>query len=286
MVDYYQYGSSNRLSPEAPIPVVNLESEVVVPGGAGNVAMNLKSLGANITCLSCVGDDFWGDKLISILNENKICTKNIERRKGHITTFKQRVYCDDKQYSRIDNELFLENWKPKIKINYSNYDLIILSDYNKGIFSKNWFSPPEKINVIIDPKNINNHILNSSNIMTPNLDELSKISGQKIESSNSIVRAAKKLLVLYNMDFIIATRGADGLSIIGNDNYVEHIKPHSVNDPDVTGAGDTIVAVFSLVYTITKNVEHAATIANSAAASVVSQKGTTVVKFEDLERFF
>ena len=88
------------------------------------------------------------------------------------------------------------------------------------------------------------------------------------------------------MDFVIATRGADGLSIIGNENYVEHIKPHSVNDPDVTGAGDTIVAVFSLVYTITKNVSLAATIANSAAASVVSQKGTTVVKFEDLERFF
>lgn len=285
MVDYYQYGSSNRLSPEAPIPVVNLESEVVVPGGAGNVAMNLKSLGANITCLGCVGDDFWGNKLISVLKENKICTKNIEKRKGHITTLKQRVYCDDKQYSRVDNELFLANWKPKIKIDFSNYDLIILSDYNKGVFSENWFYPQEKTNVIIDPKNINNHILSSSNIMTPNLNELSKISGEKIESSNSIVRAAKKLLVSYNMDFIIATRGADGLSIIGNDNYVEHIKPHFVDDPDVTGAGDTIVAVFSLVYTITKNVVQAATIANSAAASVVSQKGTTVVKFEDLERF-
>jgi bifunctional ADP-heptose synthase (sugar kinase/adenylyltransferase) len=121
--------------------------------------------------------------------------------------------------------------------------------------------------------------------MTPNLNELSKISGEKIKSSNSIVRAAKKLLVSYNMDFIIATRGADGLSIIGNDNYVEHIKPHIIDDPDVTGAGDTIIAVFSLVYTITKNVVQAATIANSAAASVVSQKGTTVVKFEDLERF-
>jgi len=144
MVDYYQYGSSNRLSPEAPIPVVNLESEVVVPGGAGNVAMNLKSLGANVTCLGCIGDDLWGDKLISVLKENKICTKNIEQRKGHITTLKQRVYCDDKQYSRVDSELFLADWKPKIKINYSNYDLIILSDYNKGIFSENWFSPQEK----------------------------------------------------------------------------------------------------------------------------------------------
>jgi len=121
--------------------------------------------------------------------------------------------------------------------------------------------------------------------MTPNLDELSKISGNKIKSSNSIIKAAKKLLVTYKMDFIIVTRGVDGLSIIGNDNFIEHIKPHSVNNPDVTGAGDTVVAVFSLVYTVTKNVTYAATIANSAAATVVSQRGTIVIKFEDLEKF-
>ena len=125
MVDYYQFGSSARLSPEAPIPVINLEKESIVPGGAGNVAMNLSSLGMNVTCLGCIGKDVWGDKLLSILNEKKITTKYIEQKKNQITTLKQRVYCNNKQQSRIDHESILDNWTPKNTVRYSDYDLVI-----------------------------------------------------------------------------------------------------------------------------------------------------------------
>ena len=285
MVDYYQYGSSNRLSPEAPIPVVNLEKEVIVPGGAGNVAMNLRSLGLDVTCLGFVGDDYWGNKLISILNENQICAKNIEQITGHLTTLKQRVYCDSKQQSRVDQESYLQDWEPKNKLDFNEFDFIILSDYNKGIFHKEWFSLDEKTNVVLDPKNINTHILNSSSIITPNIYELSKISDEVIDSEDTLVKASQKLLSNFNLNYILVTRGEKGITLVGKNNFVEHIKPHFVKNPDVTGAGDTIVAVFSSIYFLTNDVKYAAFIANLAASIVVNKKGTSVIQLEELKKF-
>ncbi len=285
MVDYYQFGSSARFSPEAPIPVINLEKELIVPGGAGNVAMNLRSLGMHVTCLGCIGEDKWGNKLISILNEKKISTKYIEQKKNHITTLKQRVYCNNKQQSRVDHEAILDNWTPKNAVKYSDYDLVILSDYNKGVFSKKWFEPSCNDFVILDPKTLKKHLLSSVNIITPNLNELSILSAQELNSDQSIIRAAQKLLLEYSLDYILVTRGEDGLLVIGKNDFVKYIDPNLVKSPDVTGAGDTVVSVFSTLYLTTNDIIYSASVANKAAAKVVARKGTSVVDLEDLKSF-
>ncbi|SVD15003.1 uncharacterized protein METZ01_LOCUS367857, partial [marine metagenome] len=137
MIDHYIIGTSNRMSPEAPVPVVIPEQEYSIPGGAGNVAMNLSLMGANVTCVGCIGDDNWGKKLISILKNEGINIEAINIINNHPTTLKQRIYSDGKQVARLDTEKII-NWQPdsEMKHDYNDYDIIILSDYNKGVLNE------------------------------------------------------------------------------------------------------------------------------------------------------
>ena len=127
MVDHYIIGTSNRMSPEAPVPVVTPEKEYSIPGGAGNVAMNLCLMEADVTCIGCIGNDSWGKKLISILENEGINIENIEIIDNHPTTLKQRIYSDEKQVARLDTETII-NWQPasEMKHGYHDYDIIIL----------------------------------------------------------------------------------------------------------------------------------------------------------------
>lgn len=282
MVDHYFFGTSNRLSPEAPIPVVNLEDEVITPGGAGNVAMNLKSLGVNVTCLGCVGDDFFGKKLISIFEKNDINIEKIEILKDYKTTRKQRVYCDSKQQSRLDSEDLLFDWAPSEEINYDKFDLIILSDYNKGVFSSKWFDPGDK-DVVLDPKKLNINIFKESSIITPNISELSDLTNTDLKNKNMTVKAAHKLLKQYDLKYVITTLGDKGMIIVDHQGLVESIPSHNVKNPDVTGAGDTVLAIFSSIYAISKDVIFSAKVANLGASMVVAEKGTTQINLKNLE---
>ncbi len=285
MVDHYLFGSTNRFSPEAPIPVVNFENELIAPGGAGNVAMNLTSFGVSVTCVGCVGDDFLGKKLINILKENKINTKYIELNNEYQTTCKQRVYCGSVQQSRLDFEVFLSDWFPHKKIDYSNYDLIILSDYNKGIFNRNWFST-KNINVILDPKIYNSHIFKHSNIITPNIKELEDITNTKIEDTLSLENASRKLIEQFKLDHVVVTKGENGITIISDNEPIKNINAHKVSNPDVTGAGDTVVAALGSVYAKTGDIEKAVKIANAAAALAVQKKGTSKIKVDNIKDLF
>ena len=133
MIDHYIMGTSNRISPEAPVPVVVPQKEYSIPGGAGNVAMNLRAIGSNVTCLGTVGNDVWGKKLISTLKNEGVNIGGIDIIEKHSTTLKQRIYSDGKQVARLDTEKILE-WTPQISdYNLDNYDACIVSDYNKGV---------------------------------------------------------------------------------------------------------------------------------------------------------
>ncbi len=283
MIDHYIMGKSTRMSPEAPVPVIIPEIEYSIPGGAGNVAMNLASLGANITCLGFVGNDIWGEKLISILNRNKIDTKKIEVIDGHTTTLKKRIFSNNKQISRIDYEKIID-WEGSDinKTSYNDYDIIILSDYNKGALNRSWFKNPSSLKVIVDPKKEDFSHYKDANIITPNLSELEKASKIKITNDQILVRACKNLIKSNNLDYILAKKGARGMTLVGQDNFIKHIKPHKVKKPDVTGAGDTVISVFSLAFTVTKNIELSAKIANAAAAISVSKVGTSTVSLKEL----
>ena len=283
MIDHYIMGTSTRMSPEAPVPVVIREKDYSIPGGAGNVAMNLSSLGADVTCIGCIGNDIWGEKLLSILNNEFIKTEGIELIDDHPTTLKQRIYSDGKQVARLDTEKII-NWQPNAEVQ-QNYDIIILSDYNKGVLSNLWFDINNLENVIVDPKKDSFNHYRGANIITPNLNELKKASNIDIKDDKSIVDACNQLIRENNFNYIVAKKGDQGMTIIGKDNFVKHIKAHTVENPDVTGAGDTVISALSLAYAQTKDIELSAKIANAAAAIVVGKPGTATVTIDEINNY-
>lgn len=281
MIDYYFMGQSKRMSPEAPVPVVIKNEEYFRPGGAGNVAINLSSMGANVTCAGIVGNDKWGKELLNELKINKINTDNIEIIDNHITTLKKRIYSNGKQLARIDKEAYLE-WSIKNNFNYESYDAVVISDYNKGVINK------ININanlIIVDPKKEDFSLYKNAKIITPNLKELELASKNKIQNNESIIDSCNKLIQKNNFDYIVAKKGSDGMTIVGKDNFFKHIPAHFVEDPDVTGAGDTVIAVLSIAYAKTNDIEISAKIANMAAAISVSKPGTANVTVSDLMKY-
>ena len=301
MIDHYIFGVSNRMSPEAPVPVVKPEREYSIPGGAGNVAMNLSLLGADVTCVGTVGDDVWGQKLLSILNNEGINTELIEVIGQHLTTLKQRIYSNKKQVARLDTEKIKDyhpskEYHEKIENLILSSDVIILSDYNKGVISSGWWktSRLDLHQVFIDPKSDDFSIYKNkslsagdtkkSHILTPNLNELKRASNIDINDDKSIIDACNKLIKENSFEYIVVKKGSQGMTIVGNDNFVKHIEAHHVENPDVTGAGDTVISVLSLSYIQTKDIEISAKIANTAAAIVVGKPGTATVTVQEIEQ--
>lgn len=284
MIDNYTMGSSSRLSPEAPVPVIIPSSNYSTAGGAANVAMNMSSLGAQVSCAGAIGYDSWGEKLLSILDKEGIDTTNINKIKNFNTTLKQRIYSNGKQIARIDIEEILEQKCSFMDENFNNYDVIILSDYNKGALTTNWFQRPENAAVLLDPKKsfIN---FNQCDIITPNLNELKQLTGNNIISEEDIKESCKIILNKYNLKYIIAKRGDEGITIIGKNDYVNHLKAKFVETPDVTGAGDTVISSISLAFAVTKDIEKSAEFAINAAALAVSKPGTATVTIDEINNY-
>ena len=281
MIDHYIMGASTRISPEAPVPVVVPQEEYSIPGGAGNVAMNLSAMGADVTCLGTVGDDIWGKKLISILENEGININKIKIIQNHPTTLKQRIYSNGKQVARLDKERTIDFKSDFLAKNINNYDVCILSDYNKGVISDININTDM---VIVDPKKDDFSLYKNAHIITPNLNELQRATGVDIDNDQSIIDVCNQLIKENNFTYIIAKKGAEGIVIIGKDNFVKRIKPHHVDSPDVTGAGDTVISALSIAYAQTKDIEFSAKIANAAAAIVVGKLGTATVTISEVEK--
>ena len=282
MIDHYIIGTSNRMSPEAPVPVVIPKNEYSTPGGAGNVAMNLRSMGANVVCLGTVGDDVWGKKLISTLKNEDINVDNIDIIKNHPTTLKQRIYSDGKQVARLDTERILDSSLKILDHNLDYYDACIVSDYNKGVI--------KNINIdtnilIVDPKKDDFSCYKNAHIITPNLNELQKVTKIKISDTQSIIDACTELIKKNNFNYILAKRGAEGMTIVGKNNFVKHIEAHIVEDPDVTGAGDTVIAALAIAYAKTQDIELSAHFANNAAATAVNKSGTATITIDEINNY-
>ena len=282
MIDHYVTGTSNRMSPEAPVPVVIPKEEYSIPGGAGNVAMNLRAMGANVVCLGVVGDDIWGKVLLSTLKNEDINVDNIDIIKNHPTTLKQRIYSDGKQVARIDTEKILD-WRFKISdYTVDNYDACIVSDYNKGVIKD---TNIDTNILIVDPKKDDFSFYKKAHIITPNLNELQRATKIKIKDDQSIVDACNELIEKNNFNYIVAKRGAQGITVVGKNNFIKHIKAHSVENPDVTGAGDTVISALSIAYAKTQDIELSARFANNAAAAAVNKSGTATVTIEEINNY-
>ncbi len=293
MLDTYWWGNVNRISPEAPVPIVTLEKNELRLGGAANVALNLVSLGAHASLISVIGNDEDGRKLLELLSKENIDTKYVYQSSERITTNKTRVISRNQQMMRLDSEMssdittetelkllnlveeFIVNEKPSI---------IIFEDYNKGVLTQNVISKTielcKKNNILtaVDPKRKNFFNYKNVDIFKPNLAEVKESLNILFDDVNIEIlqNIHQKLVNKLNHNISFITLSEKG--IFFNDNQSSNIIPtHIRSIADVSGAGDTVIAVAALVYTATKNMQLAAEIANIAGGLVCEEVGTVAI---------
>lgn len=286
MLDKYSYGKSNRMSPEFPVPVVLQNKITYFAGGAGNVVQNLLRLNANVSCMGIIGNDFEGNILLKILNEKGANIKNLKFYPDNITTLKHRIISGGQQLLRIDSEKENKSINKKIFSNFlekeiDKFDIIILSDYNKGVIEKPYFNYKNH-NVIIDPKKSDFCFYKDANIITPNIYELQETTKIQLKSKKLIIDCCKKIIKNYNINHVVVKRGSKGMIVVSKDGNISEIAGHFVESPDVTGAGDTVIAVLSLAMYQTKDIKLSAKIANLAASMVVEKTATSTISPDEI----
>ena len=295
ILDRYIWGRVNRISPEAPVPIVEVSKENFLLGGAANVANNIASLGGQATIVGVAGYDRGGEILRKMLEDKGIRCEGVFW-SSRPTTVKARVIAHSQQVVRFDREdkarvegKILKGLLDFIRSEISGHDAVIVSDYKKGVISAELVrealrrTRPKKMFVSVDPKVGHFHCYKNVSLITPNVVEASIASGIEIRDEKSLLVAGKSLLKKVSCDAVLVTRGEQGMSLFRKDRVV-HIPTVAKNVYDVTGAGDTVIAAFTLAYTSGGSMEDSAMIANHAAGIVVGEVGTAVVTTDELQK--
>ncbi len=298
ILDRYIFGKVNRISPEAPVPVVDVSRETFLLGGAANVANNIIALGGKVTVSGVIGKDRAGDVVRELLTESGINSNGLVE-DNRPTTVKSRVIAHNQQVVRFDREdcrkldgRALTKFLEYIKKALPQFDAVIISDYKKGVVTAALvkavvkFAKQKKIFVAVDPKVGHFHLYRDVSIITPNLMEASQGSGIDIKDESSLLKAGKTLLTRLSCMSVLITRGEEGMSLFERDAAkgvkVTHIPTVAVKVFDVTGAGDTVIAAFTLAHAAGATLRDAAIISNHAAGIVVGEVGTAVATPETL----
>ena len=296
MVDHYLWGSCERISPEAPVPIIDIKKETTVLGGAGNVINNLLSLGSNVGVLSVVGDDEVAEEVKYLIDATE-AKSYLVLQKGRSTSKKSRIMAAKSQIARYDHES-----KNNISFDSANelyaklqqiinaYDVILLSDYGKGVLTnaltKQVIDLAKKVNkkVIVDPKGTDYSKYAGAYFLTPNKKEAEQATGIAIESDDSLKQALEKLQETAALDLSVITLSEQGIAVLEDNQVI--VKPTVAREVyDVTGAGDTVLA--SLGFALSKNVDIQTAIefANLAAGVVVGKLGSATVTLDEIEEY-
>lgn len=287
ILDHYQWGEVNRISPEAPVPVVYVGNETYRLGGAANVARNIKTLGAEPYLIGVVGQDKYAEQIMSLLNEEEIeCGLHIsEDRK---TTLKTRVMGNTQQIVRVDIEsldsLTSTEFKELEKI-YSGAPpskFLIVSDYGKGMVNDQTLEMVQDRKIIVDPKNKNFCRYKNIFIMTPNKKEAVEGSGKIIDSRTDLIEAGQKIMAENNVKNLLITMGPEGMVLFRESGEILHITTSARKVFDVTGAGDTVISVLGACLESDIDLESGCILANFAAGIVVGQVGTVAASKKEL----
>ena len=299
MVDEFIYGKAGRISPEAPVPVVNVVEKKYRLGGAANVLNNIHALNGRGFLCGVVGDDEMGVKFIGEVKQLGADIHGVITEADRPTTVKTRIIADQRQQVvRYDQEVRTEivySSRTKIlsylKNKFKKVNALIISDYGKGVIStallKGLLSLAKrrKLMICVDHPNRNNHYLyeDHANIITPNKKEAARVSDIEIESEKDLVKAGKRLLNNLSCEAVLITRGEEGMTLFEKrKSKITHIPTKAKEVYDVTGAGDTVIAVLAMALAVGASYEEAARIANHAAGIVVSKLGTATVTPEEL----
>jgi rfaE bifunctional protein kinase chain/domain len=295
MIDHYIWGGATRLSPEAPVPIVNVKNETYTLGGAANLAQNLVSLGADVTLSGIIGHDAAGDQLTAIALEEGINTNIVIKDINRPTTLKTRVLAGSQQIVRIDRELTYElsedaedELMQKLIPAIDGTDMLVLSDYKKGLFSDRLTqriikaANEKQIRVVIDPKGIDYQKYKGAFIIKPNKKELAEAAKtDKISSIEDMQAAAKVIFEVTGATYIIVTLSEEGMAIFTENGY-ELLPVKATEVFDVTGAGDTVLAAIAYFLAVGLSVTEACELANHAAAIVIRHLGSATTTIDEI----
>lgn len=296
MVDEYLQGSVSRISPEAPVPIVHVTSRMKRLGGAGNVVLNLNALGARVTAVGCFGDDYEGNWLVERLNSNEVETTGIFQSKDTITSVKTRVTAQNQQLLRFDQEKvknapqeFLTFLREKISSLLENSRGVIISDYGKGSVTAESAkividaATTRNIPVVVDPKGVDYTKYRRATACTPNMKELQLAVGRELHSEEDILEAGIELCLKSGIENILVTRSEAGMSLICGKTAKKKDYPAVAKEvTDVTGAGDTVISIFTVCLALGASYDDCCTLANLAASVVVSKFGASVATPQEI----
>ncbi|WP_272698767.1 D-glycero-beta-D-manno-heptose-7-phosphate kinase [Desulfovibrio sp. Fe33] len=296
MLDHYLMGGVERISPEAPVPVVRVEKESFLLGGAGNVARNIADLGGKPLLIGAVGTDGNGSVLEDLCNQAGLSTRLIQDG-SRPTTVKTRIIAHNQQVVRVDQERVgplspdeLDTLFIILEENLPEYSVVILSDYGKGFISREFMdrfmpmissrsTPPL---VLVDPKTVNYDLYQGVDLLTPNTKEASEGANLPVTDRKSVIEAGRAIFKRLGCRNLLITLGPDGMALFEGEGSIRHIPTFARKVFDVTGAGDTVIATTGLALAAGMDLLTACTLANYAAGVVVGQVGAATATPDDL----
>lgn len=295
MLDTYTKGKTRRISPEAPVVIVHVSSQENLPGGAGNVALNLAALGMDVVLMGRVGSDISGKEILSSLQKEGINVEGIIEEKSYITPVKNRIIADNQQLLRIDYEEVIplaefteQELIKKIPSFLEEISVIAISDYGKGFLTKTFLreliqqAKKQSIPIVTDPKGLDFSKYQGSTLIKPNLSEAIAVSG--LESHRPLDEIAKRVLNAAGADLLMITRSEAGLSLFSQNGERKDFPVRARQVKDVTGAGDTVLAVVASCLANQISLEDTCRLANIAAGIAIETVGCARITLTDIAR--
>jgi rfaE bifunctional protein kinase chain/domain len=289
MLDRYWFGDSDRISPEAPVPVVQVSKVDERLGGAANVARNVAALGANTTILGVVGEDEAGNRIGELLRQSGV-NSQLEVDPQVPTTVKLRVIARQQQLIRLDfeetpSQTALEQKLARFEKALVSADVLVLSDYGKGALSQvaamiEYARAQNKV-ILVDPKGEDYEKYRGATVITPNRSELRQVVGRWADEDD-LTRRAQDLRCSLGIDALLLTRSEEGMSLF-TDQGVSHVRAQAREVFDVSGAGDTVIATLAVALAAQWPLDRAMALANRAGGIVVGKLGTATVTSEELQ---
>jgi len=295
ILDRFVRGTVSRISPEAPVPVVDITEDEYMPGGAGNVVNNMLLLGASVYVCGIVGKDAAGRQLKELLRQEGADISAILSDGSRPTSLKTRIIAEHQQVVRADMESkdeisssFVDKLKKYIQDIIKDVDGVIVSDYGKGVVTSDLIrtviegSVKRSVPVVVDPQK--GHFFEYSNVtsLTPNVREAGEALHVEITDSKQLLSAGKELLRKLNAESVLITRGEEGMSLFLKDGKVRHIPTMAIEVYDVSGAGDTVASVYTLGLSTGLPFYESALLANYAASIVVGKLGTATASVKEI----
>ncbi len=290
MLDHFVWGQVERISPEAPVPVVQVTAENMRLGGAANVVHNIRALGGQAVACGVVGTDSAGRRLEDELRRIGADMGGVSRSRSAATIRKTRIIAHQQQVVRLDREVggqgesrAAARARGFLLANLWRADVVVISDYGKGLITPTLLAAlagvreRRRFPLVIDPKRPNFNSYRAASLITPNREEASEASGIEIRDEESLTRAGEELLRRWQAEAVLITRGEQGMSLFAGAAAARHFPTVSRHVFDVTGAGDTVVATCALALGAGASLDSAAVLANHAAGIVVGEVGTVTV---------